>query len=266
MTAPVTSDDIGRLFAQAEERFERAVAVSDRTGKAVARADSIMARADQRSGAQRAAARRERKRLNAGLGRTLRNVAIAILAVWVGTMVLGFIQPIGLFGLLAAVAAGVVLVGIAIAASRGSARPAVPSPARPAPELVDRLDSYLYRARPALPAPAQAEVDAMLATLPALKPALEQAGPLDQSADDARRLMGTHLPGLIDRYLAVPTAYRSGSEAGEPSVDDRLIEALRAGCGALDELGGRLARDHVAAFETQGRFIESRYRDEPIER
>lgn len=262
----MTSDDIGRLFAQAEERFERAVAVSDRTGKAVARADSILARAGRRSGAERAAARRERKRLNAGLGRTLRNVAIAILAVWIGTMVLGLIQPIGLFGLLGAVAAGAVLVAIAIAASRRSTRPAVPSPALPAPELVDRLDSYLYRARPALPAPAQAEVDAMLAALPTLKPALAQAGPLDQSTDDARRLMGTHLPGLIDRYLAVPTAYRSASEAGEPSVDDRLIEALRAGRGALDDLGGRLARDHVAAFETQGRFIESRYRDEPIER
>ncbi|MEO7655144.1 MAG: hypothetical protein ABIS23_05620, partial [Sphingomicrobium sp.] len=253
----MTSDEIGRLFAQAEARFERAAAVSDRTGKAVARADSILSRVGSRDNAERAAARRERRRLNAGLGRALRNAALVVVAVWIVTIVFGFVQPIGLFGLLGAVAAAAVLAGLAIAGTRRSARPAVPSPTLSGPELVDRLDSYLYRARPALPAPAQSEIDGMLAALPTLKPSLETAPALDPAVNDARRLMGTHLPGLIDRYLAVPAPYRSLSEDGEPSVDDRLIEALRAGRGALDDLGGQLARDHVAAFETQGRFIES---------
>ncbi len=262
----MTSDEIGRLFAEAEERFDRAAGLSHRTGKAVARADSILTRVGARDSAERAAARRERKRLNAGLGRALRNAALAVLAVWIATMVFGYIQPIGLFGLLAAVAAGAVLVGLVFAGSRRSARPALPSPTLTGTELVDRLDSYLYRTRPALPPPAQSEVDRMLAALPALKPLLERVPALDPAASDARRLMGTHLPGLIDRYLAVPAAYRAHSEGGEPSVDDRLIEALRAGRGALDDFGGQLARDQVTAFETQGRFIESRYPEDPVER
>jgi hypothetical protein len=41
---------------------------------------------------------------------------------------------------------------------------------------------------------------------------------------------------------------------------------LKAGRGALDDVGERLARDNVAAFETQGRFIESRYKDESVDR
>ena len=32
----------------------------------------------------------------------------------------------------------------------------------------------------------------------------------------------------------------------------------------LDEISAKLARNDLAAFETQGRFIESRYKDEQL--
>ncbi len=261
------SDDIGRMFAEAEQRFDRAVADSARINRTLTRADDVISRVGQRSTAERDAARRERTRLNAGFSRLAKRILIVTAALWVGTMVFGFFRPIGLFGLLAVVAVGIMAVVMLAASARKAPAPkAIPTTLPPA-ELVDRLDSYLYRARPALPPPAQHELDQMLATLPALRPSLERAEPLDPAADDARRLMATHLPGLIDRYLAVPDAYRHHKEGSEPSVDERLVEALRAGRGALDELGQRLARDEVAAFQTQGRFIESRYKDdEPIER
>jgi hypothetical protein len=43
------------------------------------------------------------------------------------------------------------------------------------------------------------------------------------------------------------------------SVDERLVEGLSAGRAALADISERLARGDVAAFETQGRFIKSRY-------
>lgn len=106
----------------------------------------------------------------------------------------------------------------------------------------------------------------MLAALPGLKPTLDRVGAIDPSVQDARRLIGTHLPNLIDRYLKVPPAFRATGDGGDPSVDERLVEALRAGRQALDDVGAQLARGDVAAFETQGRFIESRYGEEPVER
>lgn len=258
------SDDIGRMFAEAEQRFDRAVADSARINRTLTRADDVMARVGQRSTAARDAARRERTRLNAGLGRLAKRILIVTAALWVGTMAFGFFRPIGLFGLLAVVAVGILAVAMLAASSRKAPAPkAIPATLPPA-ELVDRLDSYLYRARPALPPPAQHELDQMLAALPGLRPSLERVGALDPAADDARRLMSTHLPGLIDRYLAVPQPYRAEHDGDEPSVDDRLVEALRAGKNALTDIGERLAKEEVAAFETQGRFIESRYKDERL--
>lgn len=258
------ASDLGEVFARAEESFARARDASLKANRAVARADDIMARTGSRDSAARAAARRERQRLNAGLGRTLKRVALVVLAVWVATMVVGFIQPIGIFGLLVAVGAALMLAGGVVLGSRGPARPAKPAPDLPSGMLVERLDSYLYRARPALPAPAQVEIDRMLSALPELKPALDRAGTGDSSVQDTRRLMGTHLPNLIDHYLAVPPAMRASGD--EMSADERLTEALRAGREALEDSARQLAKGDLAAFETQGRFIEARYGENAIDR
>ena len=45
------------------------------------------------------------------------------------------------------------------------------------------------------------------------------------------------------------------------SVDERLVAGLDAARLALDELGAKLSKQDIDAFETQGRFIESRYKD-----
>ena len=128
-----------------------------------------------------------------------------------------------------------------------------------------QFDSYLFRARRALPAPAQAEVDLLSAQLTPLKQTLERLDQSDPNAQDARRLMSTHLPGLIDRYLHVPTSYRREQDGEGISVDERLVEALAAGRQALTAISEKLARSDLAAFETQGRFIQSRYKDETLD-
>ena len=84
---------------------------------------------------------------------------------------------------------------------------------------------------------------------------------LDPLAQDARRL-GRHLPDLIDRYERVPAEYRAERDGEGLNVDERLVQGLDAATGAIDELGRKLARDDVDAFQTQGRFIEDRYRED----
>ncbi len=77
--------------------------------------------------------------------------------------------------------------------------------------------------------------------------------------------MSIHLPGLIDRYANVPAAYRTEKDGEGKTVDERLVESLAAARSALDEISGQLARKDLAAFETQGRFMKSRYGDEGLE-
>jgi len=239
--------------------------------KIVARADQVMARAnaiferlDQKGGPASAAARRERQRLNADLGRRAARVGVGIGIVSVITIIVGLIMPIGMFGFLAAVG---LAIGIAALLAFAPSQPAnrAPSADLPNGQMVQHFDSYLYRTRTALPAPARAELDAISAALPALKQTLERIDTFDPAAQDARRLMAIHLPGLIDRYQNVPQAFRGETDGEGMTVDERLVEGLHAGRVALGEISERLARADVAAFETQGRFIKSRYSDEPIE-
>ena len=235
---------------------------SEKTEIAIARADRVMRSMDERGGAARDAARRERQRLNAGLGRTLGRIGIAVIAISLATIAFGlFVNPIGMFGFLAAVGLAIGIGALLIFSGRREVAAPNVTPDLPNGQMVARFDSYLFRARRALPAPAQAELDRLSAQLPALRETLERIPDLDPNAQDARRLMSVHLPNLIDRYVHVPASYRGERDGENVSVDQRLVEALAAGRQALTEISEKLAKADMAAFETQGRFIQSRYKD-----
>lgn len=237
--------------------------VTDKVERAIARFERVTRHLDDRDGPARAAATRERQRLNAGLGRTFARVAAAIVVIWLATIVIGLVKPIGMFGFIGALFCTIVVAGLLIA--RGGKQSIVaPAPSADLPNgpMVDRFDSYIYRVRANLPSPAQSELDAISSILPSLKQTLERIDTLDPSAQDARRLMSIHLPGLIDRYQRVPPAYRKEQDGEGKTVDERLTEGLAAGRSALADVSAQLARADVAALETQGRFIQSRYGDE----
>lgn len=238
--------------------------IPEKVTNSIDHANAVFARLDARGGAVRDAARRERERLNAGLGRTLARVGIAVGVISLATIAIGLIIPIGMFGFLAAVGLAIgVAALLLVSGGKEIAAPNV-TPDLPNGQMVQRFDSYLFRARRALPAPAQTEIDLLSAQLPPLRQTLERIADLDPNAQDARRLMSVHLPNLIDRYLHVPSPYREQRDGEGVSVDERLVEALVAGRQALTEISEKLARADMAAFETQGRFIKSRYKDEEL--
>ena len=240
--------------------------VTDKVERAIARFERVTRQIDERGGPVREAARRERERLNTGLGRTAVKVTVAIGAVWLGAIFIGLLKPIGMFGFLTALMASLI-VGVVLIARGG--RQAVSAPAPPADlangPMVERFDSYLYRARRGLPPAAQGQIDAISGLLPALRETMERVDTLDPLAQDARRLMSVHLPALIDRYRNVPAAFRNEQDGEGKTVDERLVEGLAAGRQALGEVAQQLARGDVAALETQGRFIKSRYGEERID-
>jgi len=240
--------------------------VTEKVERAIARFERVTRQIDEREGPARAAARRERQRLNVGAGRTLVRVAATIAVIWLATIVIGLVKPIGMFGFLAALLVTAIVAAVLIARG-GRQVVTAPPPAADLPNgaMVDRFDSYLYRSRAALPAPARAELDAIAQVLPSLKQTLERVETLDPAAQDARRLMSIHLPGLIERYERVPPAYRQETDGEGKTVDQRLVEGLAAGHSALADVAEQLARADVAALETQGRFIQSRYGEQRID-
>ena len=241
--------------------------VTEKVERAIARFDRVTRQMDERDGPVREAARRERQRLNTDLKRRAAQIAVAVGLISIATIVIGLILPsgIGMFGFLAAVGLAIGIVGVLAIMPSAERRAEAPTTDLPNGEMVQRFDSYLYRSRRVLPPPAQAELDVLSSVLPSLKQTLERVDTLDPNAQDARRLMSIHLPGLIDRYLHVPAAYRGELDGEGKSADERLVEALGASRAALSDISEKLARADLAALETQGRFIESRYGSERID-
>jgi hypothetical protein len=239
--------------------------VTEKVERAIARFDRVTRQMDERDGPVREAAQRERKRLNSDLARRFGRVGAAIGVVSLITIAVGLFIPIGMFGFLAAVGLAIGIAALLAFAPSAQRSVAAPSADLPNGEMVQRFDSYIYRTRSALPTAAQAEVDAISAVLPGLRQTLERVDAIDPTAQDARRLMSLHLPGLIDRYMQVPTAFRSERDGEGKTADERLVEALAAGRNALGDISESLARADISALETQGRFIKSRYGAEQID-
>ena len=239
--------------------------ITDKVERAVARFERVTRQLDERGGPVRQAARRERQRLNADLASRAKRVGVAIGAISLITIAIGLFIPIGMFGFLAAVGLAVGVAALLAFTPTAGRTIAAPSADLANGEMVQRFDSYLYRTRRALPASAQSEIDAISSYLPSLRETLERVEALDPNAQDARRLMSIHLPSLIDRYSRVPAGFRSEQDGEGKTVDERLVEGLAAGRVALREISEKLARADMAAFETQGRFIQSRYGEQTID-
>ena len=235
--------------------------LSQRVTAQISRTSDYFASLDARHPSAKAALRRVRSRGVASYARRIANIGIVIGVLIAATIAFGLIVgPIGIGGLF--LVAALMFLVVLVFSVMPSEKPIVEyKEDMPNQAVVQRLDSLLVRKRAALPAPAASRIDAISAQLPLLENRLAEAAILDPLAQDARRLMGKHLPELIERYERVPPAYRHERDGEGLTVDERLIAGLDAARDALGDLGRKLAHEDMTAFETQGRFLESRYKD-----
>lgn len=191
-------------------------------------------------------------------------MALAALAVVAGILGL-LVQSIGTIGLVIALGFMLVAILFLVFGSGASSKPIAPYRQEMSNQAVmQRLGALLSRHRTQLPPRAGQRVGAIAAQLPLLEQQLSVLDPLDPLAQDARRLAGQHLPELIERYERVPAQYRGERDGDGLSVDDRLVVGLDAARTAIDDLGRQLSRQSVDDFQTQGRFLESRYRENEL--
>lgn len=124
--------------------------------------------------------------------------------------------------------------------------------------LASRTEDWLLERCRALPHQAGPSLDRIVDRLRDLEPSLATVPADSQIGGEAQRLIGQHLPSLVDTYLGLPPAER---EVGSPTRE-RLAESLSIVADHMDELCERIAEDRRMGFETERRFIETRYRDD----
>lgn len=118
-------------------------------------------------------------------------------------------------------------------------------------------EDWLLERRDRLPLDCRPMLDRIFGRLGDLQPHLATLPPHSSASWEARRLLGDHLPGLITAWEAIPASTRDE----EPEIRDRLRSGLATVADALDDLCREVCRDPLMTFETQGRFLETRYRD-----
>ena len=162
------------------------------------------------------------------------------------------------------------LVGITLAAAGGAAALAAAAaaawPSRGATgfsgaelaALPGAAEDWLLDQRMNLPARAGPALDAILSRLADLQPQLGMIDPNSTLAWDARRLIGDHLPRLIEAYCELPASTRDE----DPAFRDHLITGMATLADELGSLCREVSKERLLRFEAHGRFIQSKYRDD----
>lgn len=122
--------------------------------------------------------------------------------------------------------------------------------------LAGDTEEWLIAQRPLIPGRALPKLDTILAHLHDIQPHLEGIFPNGTLAWELRRLLANHLPRLIQAYCELPALARERDEERE-----RLIKGLDTIGEELARLCLEASRERLFDFETQGRFLDIRYRD-----
>ena len=124
--------------------------------------------------------------------------------------------------------------------------------------LAGRIEDWLLERCRDLPRAALPAVDKILSRLKEMQPDLAALPPDTPIGGETQRLIGQHLPRLVDTYLALPPGSRDASSENSR----RFAESLNIVAEELGRLSSEVHRDHSLHFDTQRRFIETRYKGE----
>ena len=189
----------------------------------------------------------------------VRNIVLAVFAIWVGAGVAGaMFSGIGFWGVMA------VVVATAIAVALFSSFPKVKVPKRAdinkgnVQQMVGRTELWLESQRPALPAPAAKIVSDMGVQLEALGLQLEGVDQNHPKAREVRSLVGEQLPEMIDSYRRIPAHMRTEERAGS-TPDQQLTESLGKISGEIDSITRQLAEGSLDDLAIKHRYLDYKF-------
>ena len=189
----------------------------------------------------------------------VRNIALAVVAVWIGAGIFSaVVGPLLFWGFMAMLLATVVAVGVF------GVFPKVKVPKRAElkqgnpKQMVARTELWLEAQRPALPPPAQVIVDQLGVQLDALGLQLQGLDESNPAMAEVRELVGEYIPETIDNYRKIPASLRAEEYAGK-TADARLTESLSKLSGEVDRVTRRLAEGALDDLAIKSRYLEYRY-------
>ncbi len=189
----------------------------------------------------------------------LKMAGIGVGAVLALSVVAGLIiGGIGFWGLMIAGAAVLGVGALALRVPRLSVplREALPKGNLTA--MIGNVELWLEAQRPSLPAPAIGLIDQIGAQLDGLGVQIARLGDDAPASDEVRRLVGEHLPELVNAYTSIPATLRREPRAGA-SPDDQLTASLTHISGEIDGLTRRLADGALDRLAIQSRYLDSKY-------
>lgn len=190
----------------------------------------------------------------------VRNVLIAVFAIWVASGIVGaFVSGIGILGVMAVIIAS--CVAIAVFSSFPKVR--VPTRADIARggdvhQLVGRTELWLEAQRPALPPPAVTLIDQLGVQLDGLGRQLDGLDQNHPKAREVRSLIGEQLPEMIDSYRRIPANLRGEQRAGS-TPDEQLTQSLATISGEIDSITRQLAEGSLDDLAIKHRFLDTKF-------
>jgi hypothetical protein len=124
--------------------------------------------------------------------------------------------------------------------------------------LAGKTEIWLEAQRPMLPAPAISIVQDIGVRLDQLAPQLQTLNENDPASREVRKLVGEHLPELINGYKRIPESLRRQDNAGK-TPEQQLIDGLTRIDREIETMTGQIARGELDKLATRERFLEIRY-------
>ncbi len=189
----------------------------------------------------------------------LGRVALAVGAVIIGAGIIGTIIN------------GIGFSGVMLTALLGGAAAFVllryPRMSLPTPETLQKADLatlagkaeiWLAAQCPALPAPAVSLVQDIGLRLDQLSPQLVSLGEFDPAAMEVRKLVGEHLPELINGYKRIPDTLKRVDHGGK-TPEQQLVDGLKLIDREIETMTGQISRGELDKLAVRGRYLELKY-------
>lgn len=124
--------------------------------------------------------------------------------------------------------------------------------------LAGKTEIWLEAQRPALPAPAVSLMQDIGVRLDQLAPQLQALDENDPAAREVRKLVGEHLPELINGYRRIPDSLKHKEHAGK-TPSQQLVDGLKLIDREIETMTGQISRGELDKLAVRGRYLEMRY-------